>query len=120
MPQKVLDNLLVQAQKSALAARWPEAVSILSQAFAISPSNFDVLTTLGVSHVAQNKLEASLTYFQQALTVAPHSTEAHTNLGVVYCFLRNQDAAVSAFSQAISLDPTCAPAGKLLAAIRAS
>lgn len=115
MPMITFEDLLQQADDTALRGDWQSTLATLEEAAAIRPDDVGVLTGLGTCVMQLERPSEAITYFQKASDLAPDLAEVHNNMGVAYNANDQPEAAEAAYRRAVRLDPDHVQAWKNLA-----
>lgn len=88
------------------------ALSLLTKALEISPSNPEAWVNLGTIFLKYGQFDKALENYKKALELDPEFAMAYSNLGILYfaCFLENNESnlrenALENFNKAIKLNP---------------
>jgi TolB-like protein/Flp pilus assembly protein TadD len=75
------------------------------RAFALDPTNIDVLITAGLTARSLGRLELALAVHQRQVALDPANPGAYGQLGKVYAFLGRDSAAIASYRKAFALSP---------------
>ncbi len=99
-PRAQLGNLYFDAE------RYDEAIKWYGQALALSPTDVNVSTDLGVSYYYSNLPDKALEQFDRSLKLDPKHAKTLLNVGIVKAFGKQDlDGAGAAWKQVIELAP---------------
>jgi protein O-GlcNAc transferase len=81
------------------------AERLIGQAIAVRPNEASYRFNLGLTLMAQNKLDESIAAYRRTVALKPDWAEAHNNLGTVLQERGYVDQAVESFNRALELQP---------------
>ncbi len=79
------------------------ALSYLTKAYNLNPTNPDILNALGIVNAAIGNIDKAEDIFKKAIEYAPDKGEAYTNLGALLAQSKRYDEAISFLEKAISI-----------------
>lgn len=94
-----------RAYEAMKAERLDEAVSLFTQALAITPNDPDILADRGVTYLHLNNKEASFADFNSALAIQPNYAFRYASRGYAKNFFGDIDGAIEDYEKAVELDP---------------
>lgn len=86
-----------------------DAVSALSRAAALSPTNAEIHSNLGNALRAQGRLEEAGISYRRAVALRPQQAAGHHNLGIALMELGRLTEAEASYRQAVVCDPGFVP-----------
>jgi uncharacterized protein (TIGR02466 family) len=104
------DDLKRLALAHLQSGRWDDAEALYKKAWAIDPSDPDVLHFLGIIAYRTGRYDLATTRLTEATRVAPGYAEVHNNLGILLLEQQKFDQAITRFRRAVSLKPNYAAA----------
>ena len=102
-------RLCDEASEHLEAARFPQALELLTKARQIAPRSALVQYRLALYHADRGELREALDAIDASLRAAPQNAKAHNNRGSILLRINRSAGAEAAFRRAIELDPTLAP-----------
>ena len=102
-------RLCDEASEHLEAARFPQALELLTKARQIAPRSALVQYRLALYHADRGELREALDAIDASLRAAPQNAKAHNNRGSILLRVNRSAGAEAAFRHAIELDPTLAP-----------
>ncbi|MDP2940863.1 MAG: glycosyltransferase family 39 protein [Candidatus Omnitrophota bacterium] len=109
-PQAAIEYYLIRAAIDEGNADYQSAMRLLQAAYGIEPSNYRVLTRMGVVNYNLHKLKEAEEKFKQVIKLCPFCVDAYYNLGFIYNQEKRFSEARPMLERAISLDPENIPA----------
>jgi tetratricopeptide (TPR) repeat protein len=95
-----LGNLYFDSEKYQDAIKW------YTEAFALSPSDVNVSTDLGISYYYMSQPDAALQQFDRSLKIDPKHAKTLLNVGIVRAFGKQDlDGALQAWQQLVQISP---------------
>jgi len=85
--------------------RWKEALDVLRRGFQLNPSNYRVVTTLGIFLADLGAADEAIEILKKGLAIIDYDPEVWNYLGVAYWKKGSWDEAGRAYEKALSLDP---------------
>lgn len=83
---------------------YPEAISLIKQAIAISPKVPEFYKDLGNCYKHMNNYDKAVNQYKRALLLNSRFTEAYYDMGILHVMSNELDSAVDCFKQAIACD----------------
>ncbi len=86
------------------AGRPAEAEAVLREGYANNPSNFAIMTALGIALIDRGRFDEAIDVLLRSLTLIDFDPETWNYLGVAYWNKGRFDEALSAYDHALALD----------------
>ncbi len=84
---------------------WKNSQTIFEHALAVTSGNYVAHNNLGVSLLAQKKLDKAQEQFSEAIRINPGYFFPRYNLGLLYYYKDNMKKAIECYQQAMRMDP---------------
>ncbi len=90
-PQAAMNNLAIAIVRSGVRDRYPEALTLVNEAFETSPENPDLLASRGEVSIALEQWKAARVDLERVLVLQPEHPDAIRLLPTVYAALVHKD-----------------------------
>ncbi|MFZ6767003.1 tetratricopeptide repeat protein [Undibacterium sp. Di26W] len=87
-------------------AKFPEALTVLTKALELLPTNPHVLVNMGNVLISLERCADAIVYLEKALAIQPTMVVGLNNLGNAMRFIGRTEEAIENISKAIQLDPS--------------